>query len=192
MSMLMSLNAGDSQFQVRLENLADNLERWATVQMPVWLRSRLDPSDLVQTTLIDVLKNADIYKTRTDQELLNYLRRAMTNNLIDAVRKFGRGRSDVSPDVLADTSRRMCDWLAAPDTSPSERFSRNERYNRLADGLSRLPDTQRIVVEMRYFQNARLAEIARLLGKSEGAVAAMLHRAISTLRDELIRFQSPE
>jgi RNA polymerase sigma-70 factor (ECF subfamily) len=192
MSMLMSLNAGDSQFQVRLENLADNLERWATVQMPDWLRSRLDPSDLVQTTLIDVLKNADIYKTRTDQELLNYLRRAMTNNLIDAVRKFGRGRSDVSPDVLADTSRRMCDWLAAPDTSPSERFSRNERYNRLADGLSRLPDTQRIVVEMRYFQNARLAEIARLLGKSEGAVAAMLHRAISTLRDELIRFQSPE
>ncbi|MFM7316845.1 MAG: RNA polymerase sigma factor, partial [bacterium] len=99
----------------------------------------------------------------------------------------GSGRNDISPDVLADSSRRMCDWLAAPDTSPSERFSRNERYDNLAAGLARLPDSQRVVVEMRYFQNARLAEIAALLGKTEGAVAALLHRAISSLREDLNR-----
>ena len=190
--MVMARTTGDSEFQVRLEQLRQTLQKWATVQMPVWLRSRLDPADLVQLTLVDTLKNGEIYKTRSDQELLNYLRRVLTNNLIDAVRKFGKGRSDVSPDVLADTSRRMCDWLAAPDTSPSDRLSRNERYDRLAAGLAKLPDTQRIVVEMRYFQNARLAEIARILGKSEGAVAALLHRAISTLREDLIRFQSPD
>ncbi|MFM7132038.1 MAG: RNA polymerase sigma factor [bacterium] len=180
-------NTDSSIFHARLQQLAETLNKWATVLMPVWLRARLDPADLVQQTLAETLKNPELYRTRTDTELLNYLRRVLTNNLIDAVRKHGRGRNDISPDVLADSSRRMCDWLAAPDTSPSERFSRNERYDNLAAGLARLPDSQRVVVEMRYFQNARLAEIAALLGKTEGAVAALLHRAISSLREDLNR-----
>lgn len=185
---MINTNADSFVFHARLKQMAEILNKWATVQMPVWMRSRLDPADLVQQTLAETLKNPEVYRTRTDAELLYYLRRVLTNNLIDAVRKYGRTRNDISPEVLADSSRRMCEWLAAPDTSPSERFSRNERYDKLLAGLARLPDSQRIVVEMRYFQNARLADIAAILGKSEGAVAALLHRAISSLRVDLNLF----
>jgi RNA polymerase sigma-70 factor, ECF subfamily len=175
-----------AEFQARIERFSESLLKWATVQTPVWLRSRLDPADLVQQTLLESISASMRLMSRSDQELLNYLRRALANNLIDAVRKHGKARGEVSPDILADTSRRMCDWLAAPDTSPSERMNRNERYERLAAGLAKLPDAQRIVVEMRYFQGVKLADIAETMGRSEGAVAALLHRAVTTLRGDLV------
>ncbi len=162
------------------------LTRWATTQTPIWLRAKLDPADLVQQTIMEGLSRVKVLESKSDHEVLAYLRRALANNLIDAVRKFGRGRNDISPDVLADSTRRMNQWLEAPDTSPSERFDRSERFSRLADGLAKLPVAQRIAVEMRYLQGARVSEIASALSRTEGAVAALLHRAVIALRQELI------
>ncbi len=79
----------------------------------------------------------------------------------------------------------MGDWLAAPDTSPSERYIRSERFDKLAQGLATLPDAQRIVVEMRYLQGAKVSEIAKAIERTEGAVAALLHRGVTALRNEL-------
>jgi len=109
----------------------------------------------------------------------------LTNNAIDAARKFDRTRDDVSPDAAAESSRRLVDWLAAADTSPSDRAARTERYDRLSAGLARLPDAQRIAVEWRYLHGAKVAEIARLLDRSESAVTALLHRAVIALRTDL-------
>jgi RNA polymerase sigma-70 factor (ECF subfamily) len=117
--------------------------------------------------------------------VLAYLRRALANNLIDAARKFARTKDDFSPDALAESSLRMADWLAADHTSPSERAVRNEQFDRLAVALAELPDAQRMAVEMRYLQKLKVTEIARLLGKSEGAVSLLLHRAVTALRGVL-------
>ena len=119
-----------------------------------------------------------------------FLRRSLTNNLIDAARKFGRSRSDVSPDALAESSGRLADWLVAADTSPSERAARNERYARLAAELAALPDDQRIAVEMRYLQGLKVTAIAMLLDRSEGAVSQLLRRAVGALRNGLAEFGS--
>lgn len=89
----------------------------------------------------------------------------------------------MSADAAAESGRRLADWLAAADTSPSERASRNQRYARLAAGLARLPDAQRVAVELRYLQGMKVAAIAALLGRSEGAVSLLLHRAVAALRD---------
>lgn len=153
--------------------------------MPSWLGSKMEPEDLVQQTLMEAVKCENRLEGKADHEVLAYLRRALVNNLIDAARKFGRTRTDVSPDVMADSSRMMGAWLEAPDTSPSERFARNERFAKLAEGLARLPDAQRIAVEMRYLRGSRIAEIAKTLDRTEGAVAGLLHRAVSALKVEL-------
>jgi RNA polymerase sigma-70 factor (ECF subfamily) len=171
--------------ETRLERHTQLLMQWATTQTPAWLRAKLDPADLVQQTLMEGLKAGFVSDSKADHEVLAVLRRILANNLIDAVRKFGRGRADVSPDVFADSSRRMGEWLAAPDTSPSERYDRNERFDKLAQGLATLPDAQRIVVEMRYLQGAKVSEIARSIQRTEGAVAALLHRGVTALRNEL-------
>lgn len=168
-----------------LDRLHPALLQWAEVQTPAWVRPKLDPADLVQQTLLEAVRDPDRLAERPDAEVLTFLRRALTNNLIDALRKFARNRGDIGHEVLAESSRRLDDWLAAADTSPSERAARNERFAKLAAGLSRLPDDQRVAVELRYLQGCKVAEITRILDRSEGAVSQLLHRAVIALRDDL-------
>jgi RNA polymerase sigma-70 factor (ECF subfamily) len=123
---------------------------WAKCQMPEWLRGKLDPADLVQQTLLEAHAARERVEGRTVLEMLAYLRRALSHNLIDATRKHARSRTDVSPDACALSSVRLADWVAAEHTSPSERADRNERFEKLASALAELPDAQRIAVEMRY------------------------------------------
>ena len=158
---------------------------WAKCQMPAWLRGKLDPADLVQQTLLEGHEAPDRLAGRADLEVLAYLLRVLANNLIDAARKHGRSRADVSPDEFAHSSVRLADWLAADHTSPSERAERNERFERLAAALAELPDGQRMAVEMRYLQKMKIAAIAQVLGRGENAVSQLLHRAVTALRDVL-------
>jgi RNA polymerase sigma-70 factor, ECF subfamily len=168
-----------------LERLRPQLLVWAETQTPVWVRAKLDPADLVQQTMLEGLRSADRLNGKSDREVLAYLRRMLSNNAIDAARKYARNKDDISPDAAAESSRRLVDWLAANDTSPSDRAARNERYDRLALGLGRLPDAQRIAVEWKYLHGAKIVEIARLLDRSEGAVMALLNRAVAALREDL-------
>lgn len=168
-----------------LNRLRPALLAWAEAQTPEKLRAKLDPGDLVQHTLLEFLQNPDKLLGRPDHEVLAWLRRALSNNMIDAARKYGGARAEVSPQLLGESSSGLADWLAAPDTSPSERAVRNERFERLASSLARLPDAQRIAVELRFLRNLKIAQIASMLERSEGAVALLLHRAIGTMRVEL-------
>ena len=168
-----------------LESHRPALLVWAKCQMPAWLRGKLDPADLVQQTLLEAHEAREKLVGRTALEVLAYARRALANNLVDAARKFARSRGDMSPEDIAQSSVRMADWLEAGHTSPSERADRNERFERLAAALAELPDAQRVVVEMRYFQKLKIADIATLITRSEGAVSQLLHRAVTALRDVL-------
>lgn len=172
-------NAG--QFQM----YGPALLQWAVMQMPPWLGAKLDPEDLVQQTLLEAVKAADRLAGCSEKEVLAYLRRALLNNLIDSARKYAKNRGEIAPESLAESSMRMAEWLAASDTSPSERFSNKEKAARLAEGVARLPEAQRLAVELRYMKGQKVADIAKSLGKTEGAVAALLHRAVTTLKVDL-------
>lgn len=158
------------------------LLNWATSQLPGWVRGKLDPADLVQQTLLEAVR-ADRLAGRPEHEVLAYLRRALTHNLIDAARKFAPTKAEAA---ALGSSVRLADWLAADQTSPSERADRNERYARLAVALADLPDDQRRAVELRYLQGMKVTDIAALFGRSEGAVSLLLHRAVGKLRLELV------
>ena len=118
-----------------------------------------------------------------DHAVLAYLRRALTHNLIDATRKHAAARGELA--AVGESSLRLADWLSAEQTSPSERADRNERFERLAVALTELPDSQRVAVELRYLHGLKVTDIASRLGKSEGAVSLLLHRAVTALRVEL-------
>lgn len=183
----MSEDAKRNEF---LGRMRPTLLAFAESQTPTWLRSKIDPADLVQQTFLEIVRGRDQLEARPDHEVLAYLRRALSNNLIDAVRKFAGTRAEVSADAFAESSSGLANWLAAPDTSPSERAVRNERFEKLASGLAQLPEAQRIAVELRYLRGLKVSEIAQMLARSEGAVALLLHRAVSTLRVELVEPQN--
>lgn len=179
----------DSSWNELLERLRPALMAFAEAQSPAWLRSKLDPSDLVQQTLLECVRSRERIEGCAEHEALAYLRRALNNNLIDATRKFAGARAEVTPDLFAESSSGLANWLAAPDTSPSERAVRNERFERLASSLAQLPEVQRIAVELRFLRGLKVVQIAQILARSEGAVALLLHRAIGTLRVELVEPQ---
>jgi RNA polymerase sigma factor (sigma-70 family) len=57
--------------------------------------------------------------------------------------------------------------------------------NELADALAKLPPRRRAAVVLRYYEHLTVAEIALLLGISEGTVKSSLHRALDQLKGML-------
>ena len=75
--------------------------------------------------------------------------------------------------------------MAAEQSSPSEHAMRHEQLIRLTEALTRLPEDQRQAVELHHFKDLPLAAIAEQMGRSKGAVAALLFRALGRLRELL-------
>lgn len=157
----------------------------ARLLVPPWLIRKLGPQDLVQQTMEDACKCREKLPAMSDREALAYLKKALKRNLIDAFRKYGNERADLTPEVLVDSSMRLVEWIAAEQTSPSEQAMRREQFARLAEALLELPDSQRVAIEMRYLQGMRVRDIAPLLNRSADAVSLLLFRGLAALRDIL-------
>jgi RNA polymerase sigma-70 factor (ECF subfamily) len=116
-----------------------------------------------------------------------WLRRLLACNLADAVRALGRAKRDAGREqsleaALHTSSARLEAWLAAEQSSPSERAERNEAILRLVDALSQLPEANRQALVLRHCQGLSLAEISTRLGRTPAAVAGLLKRGLAELR----------
>jgi RNA polymerase sigma-70 factor (ECF subfamily) len=78
-----------------LEPYRDYLRTLARLQVPAEFRGKVDPSDLVQETLLRAHQKVGQFRGHTHAELAMWLRRILLNNLMLAMRK---GRPDVSID----------------------------------------------------------------------------------------------
>jgi RNA polymerase sigma-70 factor (ECF subfamily) len=149
--------------------------------------ARIDASDLVQQTLLDAYRQRRQFRGNSPSEMAAWLRRMLACNLADALRALHRGKRDVGRErsleaELAESSARLGAWLAAEQSSPSQRVTDQERALQLADALAALPDMQREALVLRYWQGCSLAQTAKQLGRSPAAVAGLLHRGLKTLR----------
>jgi RNA polymerase sigma-70 factor, ECF subfamily len=169
------------------ERFREYLQLLARLQLDPRLQGKVDPSDIVQQTLIKAHQRLDQFRGHSDAELAGWLRRILANTMADAYRKFQRAvnleRSLV--DLLDQSSARLEEWLAEQEMSPGEQAARNEQLLRLAETLARLPDDQRQAVELRYLRGYSLAEAAVLLERSEAGVAGLLRRGLARLREQM-------
>ncbi len=74
------------------------------------------------------------------------------------------------------------DNLPSPEPSPSEYAAQNEFSARLRRCVDQLPERHRRVILLRFFQDASLPDMARVLGCSVGTVKSRLHHALEKLR----------
>jgi RNA polymerase sigma factor (sigma-70 family) len=124
--------------------------------------------------------------------------------VIRAVARFDRSRGTpkawiltVARNVLGDWRRRsrlrqyvalgtMHDLIyEAP--SPEERLLREEEVGRLLDAVAALGDADRELIGLRYGSGLETAEVAQILGVSEGSVRTRVWRALGKLRGALAR-----
>jgi len=84
-----------------LEHYREYLRLLARLQLDPWLRGQLDPSDIVQQTLLRAHERFDQFRGQTDLELRAWLRAILARCLLDAARKFGRQKGDREQSLKA-------------------------------------------------------------------------------------------
>lgn len=151
------------------------------------LLGKLDASDIVQQTLLEAHQALGQFRGQSVGEEAAWLRRILARNLTNATRDFGRDKRNVARErslqaELDKSADRLADWLAADQSSPSQRAERQERAIRLANAIASLPENQREAVVLRHFDGRSLAQIGVHLGCSTAAVTGLLHRGLKNLR----------
>jgi RNA polymerase sigma-70 factor (ECF subfamily) len=170
-----------------LERFRPYLRLLARLHLDPRLRGKLDASDVVQQAFLQAYQALDQFRGQGDAELMAWLRRILARCLTHASRDFTRDKRDVDRErsleaAVEHSSVRLEAWLAADQSSPSERADRNEQLLRLADALGSLPEAQREALVLHYWQDWTVAEIAQRLDRSTTAVAGLLKRGLKELR----------
>jgi RNA polymerase sigma-70 factor (ECF subfamily) len=163
----------------------------ARLHMDRRLQGKLDLSGVVQQTLLEAYQTMQQFQGRSEAEKAAWLRRALANNLADEVRKLAAGKRNVArerslQDAIEQSSARIQDWLAAEQSSPSGAIVRQEQAVCLADALVRLPENQRLAVELRHLKGLSVADVAQELDCTKPAVIGLLNRGVKKLRQLLL------
>src|SRR5687767_5943971 len=159
-----------------LQRCLPQLKRWAHGRLPAAARGSLDTGDLVQETVLHVLRRLDTFEPRHVGAMQGYLRMSVINRIRDEVRKIGRQPppSELPEDLLSDA------------TSPLEAAVQTEAYERYRQALTEMSLRDREMIVARIEAQWSLAEIAQRFGiRTTDAARMAVSRALRKLTDRL-------
>lgn len=125
-----------------------------------------------------------------DAERLRYLRRILSNRVIDEVRRSSATRRGGNLDrslqaSFDDSSEQLDAALVAMQPGPSEAVEQSEQLMRVAAALAELSADQQSAIELHCLEGLTIAETAQSMSKTEPAVAGLVRRGLKTLRQTL-------
>ena len=133
-----------------------------------------DADDLTQEVFIKVHKAID--KFREDAQLYTWIYRIATNECLTFLNKKRR-RFFLS---LEDVDKELSTMIdSAPD------LGGDEIQKKLQKAVLKLPDKQRLVFNMKYFDDMSYEDISKITGTSVGALKASFHHAVKKIEDYL-------
>jgi RNA polymerase sigma-70 factor (subfamily 1) len=167
------------------------LETLTCIHLDPRLRGKFGLSDIVQDTLYEAWRDLERIRALDPEGRKRWLRRMLVNNLLETIARWRAGCRDVRLEqpldaAAADSSCRLQAFLAAEDSSPGERLGRQEEALRLLEALSQLDERQREALILQKYHGWTLAQIAKHLGCTAGAVAGLHARGLKKLRQHLV------
>src|ERR1700754_4118341 len=134
-----------------------------------------DADDLIQDTFIKVWKNLPGF--RSDAQLYTWMYRIATNECITFLNK----KKQKNNIPLDDVAYELADTLA-----DSSYFNGDQAQLKLQEALLTLPEKQRLIFNMKYYDDMKYEEISDVLGTSVGALKASFHLAVKKIEAFLL------
>lgn len=134
-----------------------------------------DADDLVQEIFVKIW--AALPSFREEAQLFTWIYRIATNETLNFLRRQ-KVRAALSFRSIDSEMERMIDedpW-----------FDGDDAQRRLMKAMQRLPQKQRVVFSLRYFEDMKYEDISRITGTSTGALKASYHIAYEKIKKELI------
>lgn len=198
-----------SQDEVQSNNLLDksdvgelleNYRPWCRVfirqSLFGQLGRRIDESDVIQSTWLDVIRKLDQFNGKSEAEFFAWLKKILENNLKNAFRDNMAVKRDFrrEQDFGMQMGSASLNWWEpiAPDSTPSNKFLNGESALRLAKAIESLPENQRTAVELRHLQGMKLREVCDAMDKTSDAVVSLLRRGLKTLSATLTESRSSQ
>ena len=139
-----------------------------------FLCSHEDTNDLLQDIFIKIWTALPTF--RGDAKLYTWLYRIATNEVLNQLRKK-RFKALVSLESSAALIEKMID--------DDVHFNGNQLQRELHKAIQRLPEKQRVVFSLRYFDEMKYEDISEITGTSVGALKASYHHAYNKVKDEM-------
>lgn len=134
-----------------------------------------DANDILQNMFIKVWRSLDNF--REDSQLYTWLYRIATNECLTFLEQQKR-RSSVS---LSDVESGLSNKVKA-----DENFDASKLEWKLQLAIQHLPEKQRLVFNLRYYDEMPYEEMSRVLETSEGALKASYHHAAKKIEDYIL------
>ena len=134
-----------------------------------------DADDLVQEVFIKIW--AALPSFRGDAQLFTWLYRIATNEALNFLRKQ-KLRTIFSLDSSESILVRKLEQDAY--------FNGDKLQTELQKAIIKLPEKQRIVFNLRYFDDMKYEDIAEITGTSVGALKASYHHAYNKIKETLL------
>lgn len=164
----------------------------SSTAVPLKLRAKLDPSDLVQQTLLQAYRALPSFGGSSEGEMLAWLRQILARNVTRATRDYNRQRRSVSREravkqAVESSSMRIAHILDSHGTAPPDAVIQGERILHLCAAIETLPDAQREAVTLHHLEGLTISEVAGRMDRSVAAVAGLLKRGLKSLRQSIGR-----
>lgn len=135
-----------------------------------------DADDITQNTFIKIFEN--LHNFREDSKLYTWIYRIATNEALGHL-KSKRNRFFLP---FVDVESQLSNSL-----KESNFFTGDEIQLKLQKAILKLPEKQRLVFNMRYYEEMKYEEMSEILGTSVGALKASYHIAVKKIEENVIQ-----
>ena len=180
---------GDTRaFEGLVTRIRPRLALWIESRMGPLLRGRLQPEDVFQETMVQVVRSLEAFVDQGPGSFSKWLFSVAEHRMHDLHKHHAaerrHPRREASP-ALSDAQRQLMERVTSPMPSPGGAAHRQERLRRLAEAVRSLPDPYREVLILRGIQEATLHEVSEKLRRPLSTVQGQFVRALGMLRDAL-------
>ncbi len=178
--------AGDREAMQRLLlQQHEGLCRYVAGLMEPRLRARLEPEDVLQDAYAEACRHVNGCCFDGPNGFYEWLRTIVRNKLTDHQRALWTEKRDPRREVREDRRASYADLfdrIQASGRTPSRVAAGREGAAAILTCLAQLKAEYRQVIQLRFLEGRPVSEVMAIMGKSEGSVHMLCHRALKEMR----------